>query len=149
MVHGSHESTGILIHARRLARLFAGMSRRAGFKNRSGCELTDRGSWTVVDFVREKPIDVDSAAELLKVNALTVRRWFKRGLDCCKLGGKVFTSLEAINRFQTDMRSNPMVQAVVVDQETMAALRSLRKQGFSVRTESASDGNKAKATVGR
>jgi hypothetical protein len=102
----------------------------------------------VVDFAREKVIDVDSVANMLRVNEVTVRRWFKRGLEWCKLGGKVFTSLEALNRFQKDGQSNPMVQAVVVDHETLAALRSLRKQGFTVRSEAGSNGSKAQAAVG-
>jgi hypothetical protein len=103
---------------------------------------------SVVDFVREKPIGVGRAAELLEVNPITVRRWFKRGLDHCTLGGKVYTSLEAINRFQRGGESQA-VQAIVVDSETLAAIRSLRKQGFKIGSEARTDGHKAKATVGR
>jgi hypothetical protein len=107
------------------------------------------GDAKVVDFTREKPIDVAGLAVMVNVNPITVRRWFKRGLEFCKLGGKVVTSLEALNRFQRSGESQPMVQAIVVDRETLAAIRSLRQQGFKIGSEARTDGNKAKATVGR
>jgi hypothetical protein len=103
----------------------------------------------VVDFTREKPIDVAALAVLVDVNPVTVRRWFKRGLDFCKLGGKVVTSLEALNRFQRNGGDNPMVQAVVVDRETLEALKSLQRRGFKIGSEAGRDGNAIKATVGR
>jgi hypothetical protein len=102
----------------------------------------------VVDFARERVIDVDGVAEMCRVSDVTVRRWFKRGLEWCKLGGKVFTSLEALNRFQKDGQSNPMIQAVIVDSETLAALRSLRKKGFSIGSEAGANGSKAQTAVG-
>ncbi len=96
----------------------------------------------MVDFTRERPIDVQALAVLVNVNQITIRRWFKRGLEFCKLGGKVVTSLEALNRFQRDGQSSPMLQAVVVDSETLAALKQLRSRGIVFGTDS-SNGNKS------
>jgi hypothetical protein len=106
------------------------------------------GAAKVVDFTREKPIDVAALAVLVDVNPITVRRWFKQGLDFCKLGGKVITSLEALNRFQRGGESQPTVQAIVVDRETLAAIKSLRKQGFKIGSEATKDDRKAKTAVG-
>ncbi len=99
----------------------------------------------MVDFTREKPIDVAALAVLVNVNPITIRRWFKRGLDFCKLGGKVVTSLEALNRFQQAGNERPMVQAIVVDRDTLAALKSLKSRGIVFGSEAGRDGNKAKA----
>jgi hypothetical protein len=99
----------------------------------------------VVDFARETPIDVAAAAALVNVNPITVRRWFKRGLEFCKLGGKVLTSREALNRFQKHGDSNPMVQAIVVDSETLAAIKSLKARGFRIGQEVGRDGSPTKA----
>lgn len=103
----------------------------------------------MVDFAREQVIDVDGVASRLQVNQVTVRRWFKRGLEWCKLGGKVYTSWEAVNRFRRDGNNSPMVQAIVVDRETLAAIKSLRQQGFKIGSEASTDGGKAKVAVGR
>lgn len=83
----------------------------------------------MVDFAREKPIDVTGLADLMNVNPVTVRRWFKRGLDHVKLGGKVFTTLEALNRFGRPGDSPQMLQ-VRMDSDTLAAIKSLSKEGF-------------------
>lgn len=126
-------------HARRCADSFAGISQRLG------------GFWrstTVVDFTRETPIDVRTAAVLCMVNPVTIRRWFARGLEFCKLGGKVLTSREAINRFRQDGGTAPVVQAIVVDQETLAAIRRLKSHGITFAPEGVRDGSgraKAKA----
>lgn len=93
----------------------------------------------MVDFTRERPIDVSALAVLVNVNPITVRRWFKRGLDFCKLGGKVVTSLEALNRFQRSGEQSPMVQ-VAMDRETLAAIKSLRGRGITFGTEGNRDG---------
>jgi hypothetical protein len=98
----------------------------------------------VVDFTREKIIDVPDLADLMKVNPVTVRRWFKRGLDWAKVGGKVVTSLEALNRFSSPGETSSIIQAVVVDRETLAALKSLKQQGFTFGTETSRDGRKSK-----
>lgn len=104
----------------------------------------------MVDFTREKPIDVAALAVMVNVNPITVRRWFKRGLDFCKLGGKVVTSLEALNRFQRGGGpSQPVIHAVVLDRQTLATLKRLQAKGINVTEEDIRDGraraNQAKA----
>ena len=101
----------------------------------------------MVDFTREKPIGVNALAVLVDVNPITVRRWFKRGLEFCKLGGKVVTSLEALNRFQSRGEVAPAVQAVIVDRETLAALKSLGRRGIVFSSEASTDGNRATAAA--
>jgi hypothetical protein len=103
----------------------------------------------VVDFTRERPIGVGALAVLVDVNPVTVRRWFKQGLEFCKLGGKVVTSLEALNRFQRNGNQQPVIQAVIVDRETLAALRALKAKGFNVSQEDIRDGRSSgvKATA--
>lgn len=101
----------------------------------------------VVDFVREKPIGVGDLANLVKVNPVTIRRWFKRGLDHAKLGGKVVTTLEALNRFQVSGDPQPATQTIVVDRDTLAALQSLKSRGITFGTETCTDGLKRKASA--
>lgn len=99
----------------------------------------------MVDFARETPIGVGSLAARFDVNPVTVRRWFTRGLEFGKIGGLVFTTLEAVNRFQRG--GSPTVQAIVVDRETLAALKSLKSQGFKIGTENRTDGQQRKAST--
>jgi len=108
---------------------------------------SEHGAAIVVDFTREKPVDVEGVAAMCNVNPVTVRRWFKRGLDWCKLGGKVITTLEALNRFQSGGDSQPMVQAVIVDHETLAALKSLRQRGIIFGSEAHKDGRSKKTAA--
>lgn len=105
------------------------------------------GVATVVDFTREKPIDVERAAALLLVSTVTVRRWMRRGLEFCKLGGKVFTSYEAIQRFSKPGDSSPIVNAIVVDRETLDALKELKQRGFKIGLEALKDGRKEKVSA--
>jgi hypothetical protein len=57
----------------------------------------------VIDFTKEKPLSLASVAERFGVAVKTVRSWARgvggRRLETAKLGGKRFTSLEAIQRF--------------------------------------------------
>jgi hypothetical protein len=57
----------------------------------------------MIDFTKEEPLSLATVAKRLGVAVETVRRW-ARGiqgmqLETAKLGGKRFTSLEAIQRF--------------------------------------------------
>lgn len=47
----------------------------------------------------EQLLTVKAAAKLLGVTTGTVRRHIERGLEAVKIGGKVYTSREAIERF--------------------------------------------------
>lgn len=51
------------------------------------------------DITRETPIRVSAVPARLGVCRKTVDNWINRGLEAVHLGGTVFTTLEAINRF--------------------------------------------------
>jgi hypothetical protein len=57
----------------------------------------------VIDFTKEKALSLAAVAERFGVAVKTVRSWARgvggRRLETAKLGGKRFTSLEAIQRF--------------------------------------------------
>ena len=57
----------------------------------------------MIDITRETAIALADVASLLKVSIVTVRRWASRvgsqRLETVKFGGKVVTSLEALQRF--------------------------------------------------
>ena len=67
----------------------------------------------MIDFKTETVLTLAGAAKRLGISVKTVRAWSKRvsgrKLETAKLGGKRFTSLEAIQRFSlqsaTDSRS--------------------------------------------
>ena len=57
----------------------------------------------VIDFTKEKPLSLAAVSQRFGVTVKTVRSWARgvggRRLETAKLGGKRFTSLEAIQRF--------------------------------------------------
>lgn len=100
----------------------------------------------MVDFTRETPIDVASLALRLNVHQATVRRWFKRGLEWARIGGRVVTSLEALQRFsKIGNADEQQITAVIVDKETLAALKSLRARGFKIGQQGGTDGCQSEA----
>lgn len=81
----------------------------------------------MVDFAKENVIDVQRLAKRLDVSADTIRRWFRQGLEKVKLGGRVYTSLEAVNRF-----SQPVaVTQQAVDPALSEMFRELRARGLA------------------
>lgn len=56
-----------------------------------------------IDITRETVVDLNDVARRLRVHIKTVRGWGKRlngrRLETVKLGGKIVTSLEALQRF--------------------------------------------------
>jgi transposase-like protein len=86
----------------------------------------------VVDFVHEKPQTVSELAEYVGVHPVTVRRWFKDGLEYAQRGkGKAYSSREALNRFLNPTGvATQATTAVVMDRETAAALKSLAARGI-------------------
>ena len=98
----------------------------------------------MVDFVKETVIDVREATERFKVSADTIRRWFRQGLEKRKVGGKVYTSLEAFQRFSKGDQNEPVAQPL--SQEAIDALRELRARGFNIGSEARKDG-KSKVTA--
>src|SRR5436190_18389965 len=69
----------------------------------------------VIDFKTETVISLAGAAKRLGVTIKTVRSWSKRlrarRLETAKLGGRVYTSLEAIQRFAEQRDSAPPTSA--------------------------------------
>ncbi len=53
----------------------------------------------MIDLRYEKPVTVAEVAKLFGVHRRTVEKWFGQGLERIKVGGRVFTTLEALNRF--------------------------------------------------
>lgn len=53
----------------------------------------------MLSVTNEQLLTVKAAAKLLGVTQATVRRHIAHGLDAVKIGGKVYTSREAIERF--------------------------------------------------
>jgi hypothetical protein len=97
----------------------------------------------MVDFATETVIDVRGVTQKFCVTHDTVYRWFKRGLEHSKVGGKVVTTLQALNRF--GQQSNPVNQQpapVFIDRETADAIKELRER-FGRNREARRDGRKA------
>jgi hypothetical protein len=55
-----------------------------------------------MDMRREQPATVREIADHFTVTQRTVRRWMVRGLEHAQVGGKIFTTWEAVARFATD-----------------------------------------------
>lgn len=53
----------------------------------------------MVDFARERPINVKRLAKTLDVSKDTIRKWREEGLETAKRGATVLTTWEAVNRF--------------------------------------------------
>ena len=84
----------------------------------------------MIDLKRERPISVSGVANRFGVHRRTVEGWFRRGLERTKLGGRVYTTLEAIQRFGTDGASCQQTSQM---RAVEAALKELReKYGLQV-----------------
>ncbi len=53
----------------------------------------------MIDLTKERPLTVKKAAEFLCVHPHSVRRYFKQGLEHVIVGGRIYTTREAIQRF--------------------------------------------------
>lgn len=95
----------------------------------------------MVDFATEMPVDVREVTQRFKVTHDTVYRWFKRGLEHAKVGGKVVTSWQAFNRFSRQSVSGRTAAApVLIDKDTADALKELRDRfGFRFSPEGGRD----------
>lgn len=80
----------------------------------------------MVDFAKENVIDVQRLAQRLDVSPDTIRRWMRQGLEKVKLGGRVYTSLEAVNRFSQPFKPTP-----AVDPHVSEMLRELKERGLA------------------
>ncbi len=93
--------------------------------------LPDHYAGGVIDFTKETPLSLAAVAERFGVAVKTVRSWARgvggRRLETAKLGGKRFTSLEAIQRF-----SKQATQQKQLPFNTRSA-RKTRKSGMAQR----------------
>ncbi|HAN97712.1 MAG TPA: hypothetical protein DCQ98_09910 [Planctomycetaceae bacterium] len=53
----------------------------------------------MIDVTTERLITLKQAAELLQVQVRTIRRHIGQGLEVSRIGGRLYTSREAIHRF--------------------------------------------------
>ena len=79
----------------------------------------------MVDYAREQVIEYGSLAKRLKVSKDTIRRWIKDGLEHDKIGAKVFTSLEAVNRWRERTRGSIDKDAEFAEAEIAARRRGV------------------------
>lgn len=95
----------------------------------------------MVQFAKEQVIGVQRLSKRLGVSTDTIRRWFRQGLERRKVGGKVFTSLEALDRFAGD----PI--APTPAREFTESAATLQRLGVNIGTEPIRDGY-SKRTAG-
>ncbi|MBC7853632.1 MAG: DUF1580 domain-containing protein [Pirellulaceae bacterium] len=87
----------------------------------------------MIDFTKEKPLSLAAVAERFGVAVKTVRSWARgvggRRLETAKLGGKRFTSLEAIQRFakQATAQKHLPIEPLRADYEEVRRLLSERR----------------------
>lgn len=91
----------------------------------------------MVTFAKEQVIGVQRLSKKIGVSPDTIRRWFRQGLEKKKVGGTVFTSLEAIDRF-----SDERTQRGGGGNELTESLNALERMGVNVGREGNKDGNK-------
>lgn len=83
----------------------------------------------MINIATENPMSVDDAATLCKVDPRTIHAWFDRGLERVKLGGRVYTSREALQRFSE--RCSP-IDHVPSDEEAGAEAARKLKAEFGI-----------------
>ena len=87
----------------------------------------------MIDFTTETVMGVADVSLLLRVHRRTVEKWFERGLEHVKLGGRVFTSKEALNRFAEQSRplsESPRRRRNSEESELEAMDRELEEAGL-------------------
>jgi DeoR/GlpR family transcriptional regulator of sugar metabolism len=95
----------------------------------------------MVDFAKEQVISPRRLAKRLDVSMDTIRRWFRQGLERRKICGKVYTSLEALNRFSPEPTARRKAASVA---QSMDALKSM---GLTIGTEPRTDGKQSEAAA--
>lgn len=53
----------------------------------------------MIDLTRERPVSIADVALMFGVHRRTVEGWFDVGLERIKVGGRIFTTKEALQRF--------------------------------------------------
>lgn len=84
----------------------------------------------MIDINREKPLKVADVAYKMRVHKRTVEGWFKRGLERIQLGGLIYTTEEALQRFAMDKttRNSAATTFSSSTKESMDAGRQLEAQ---------------------
>jgi hypothetical protein len=95
----------------------------------------------MVTFAREQVLSAKKVEQRFGVSDDTLRRWFRSGLDHIKRGRKVFTSLEALDRFFGN--AVPLARGGRCD----AAFESLERAGVNTGRESVTDGKSKRGTA--
>lgn len=96
----------------------------------------------MVDFASETTLKLTEAAQKLNVSVKTLRGWAKEGkngkkLEMSKLGGKSYTSIEAIQRFSVSNEDIEKDTEALIDElrKSPKALSEFRKQQDAKRAE--------------
>ena len=103
-----------------------------------------------MNFVTETPIRAKAAAELMGVHRDTIDEWFAGGLENRKIGGLVYTTREAIERFSLRRAGEEAATSSVTAQRSaVERAAEARKQRMALRAAIAGkqrrDGKGAKA----
>ena len=93
----------------------------------------------MVSFAKEQCMTTQRLARRIGVSHDTIRRWIREGLEKRKIRGKVFVSLEALDRFDPSSAGNTRAGTAKV-KRCVEALDAL-----GVNTEGITDGSQSKA----
>ena len=77
----------------------------------------------MIDLTRERALSVKQVVKQFDVSRRTVENWFSNGLEKTRIGRRVYTSLQAIQRF-----SQPGIE-IEVDSDTEADELALDAMG--------------------
>ncbi len=57
----------------------------------------------MIDLAKEQPLTVDQACEMFNISRGTLDNWFDAGLGRVKIGRRVYTTREAVQRHAADL----------------------------------------------
>jgi hypothetical protein len=69
----------------------------------------------MIDLINERPLSLQQVQSMFDVSRATAVGWLKNGLEHVRIGKRIYTSLEAIQRFST-----PGTRVVVEEEDEMA-----------------------------
>ena len=84
----------------------------------------------MIDLRRERPMPLSKAAKFCSVDRRTIERWIAKGLESIKIGGKVYTSRAALQRFATGTRPPSRYRSTRELKEEERMGRELEAAGF-------------------
>lgn len=87
----------------------------------------------MIDLIHQKPVSLKAAAEYFGVSAKTVRCWSRgvggRRLDTVKVGGLLFTTMEAIQAFAAPVGTERITTTLTtLERNYREASRLLREE---------------------